>query len=174
MLRSGDSAGIVADLWDGKVEIAFVGFKGDDPRLAFSKIWDDEMVLAVPKGHPWAKRKSVRLSELQNEKFISREHGSGTLDSIRQLLDERHHPADELFKVSMELGSTEAVKEALMAGFGFSILSRISIRHELDEGTIVDVPIRGLKMERGFYEVVHSRRPLHPIARAFHAFLPAG
>jgi DNA-binding transcriptional LysR family regulator len=71
----------------------------------------------------------------------------------------------------MELGSTEAVKEALMAGFGFSILSRISIRHELEEGTIVEVPVRGLNMKRGFYEVFHSRRPLHPIAQAFRDFL---
>jgi DNA-binding transcriptional LysR family regulator len=171
ILRIGDSAGIVADLLDGKVEIAFVGAKSADARLSFTKIWDDEMVLAVPKGHPWSKRKSVELTDLRNEKFISREHGSGTLDSIRQLLAKRHQAADELFKVTMELGSTEAVKEALMAGFGFSILSRISIRHELDEGTIVEVPIRGLKMERGFYEVVHRRRPLHPIAQAFREFL---
>ena len=70
----------------------------------------------------------------------------------------------------MELGSTEAVKEALMAGFGFSILSRISIRHELDQGSIVEVPIRGVKMKRGFYQVFHSRRPFHPIAQAFAIF----
>ena len=58
-----------------------------------------------------------------------------------------------------------------MAGYGVSILSRISIRHELSEGTIVEVPIRGLDMERDFYEVVHSRRPLHPIAQVFREFL---
>lgn len=171
ILRIGDSAGIVSDLLDGKVEIAFVGFKGADARLTFAKIWNDEMVLAVPKDHLWTKRKSVNLTDLAKEKFISREHGSGTLDSIRQLLAKRRRPADALFNISMELGSTEAVKEALMAGFGFSILSRISIRHELEEGTIVEVPIRGLKMERGFYEVFHSRRPLHPIAQAFRQFL---
>jgi DNA-binding transcriptional LysR family regulator len=71
----------------------------------------------------------------------------------------------------MELGSTEAVKEALLAGFGVSILSRVSIRHELAEGSIVEVPIRGLAMERDIYEVFHRRRPLHPIAQAFRQFL---
>jgi len=171
ILRIGDSASIVTELLEGKVEIAFVGFKGADARLTFAKIWHDEMVLAVPKGHPWTKRKTVNLADLPTENFISREHGSGTLDSIHQLLAKRHQPADALFNISMELGSTEAVKEALMAGFGFSILSRISIRHELEEGTIVEVSIRGLKMERDFYEVFHSRRPLHPIAQAFRQFL---
>lgn len=171
ILRIGDSASIVTELLEGKVEIAFVGFKGDDARLTFAKIWDDEMVVAVPKGHPWTKRKTVKVADLRSEKFISREHGSGTLDSIRQLLGKRRQPADDIFNITMELGSTEAVKEALMAGFGFSILSRISIRHELEEGTIVEVPIRGLKLQRGFYQVFHSRRPLHPIAQVFSQFL---
>ena len=65
------------------------------------------------------------------------------------------------------------IKEALMAGFGVSILSRISIRHELAEGTIVEIPVKDLTMERDFYEVFHSRRPLHPIAQAFRSFLKA-
>ncbi len=171
ILRIGDSAGIVADLLDGKVEIGFVGFKGADARLSFEKIWDDEMVLAVPKGHPWTKRKFVDVTDLKNEKFISREHGSGTLDSIHQLLTKRRKAASELLHITMELGSTEAVKEALMAGFGFSILSRISIRHELEEGTIAEVSVRGLTMKRGFYQVIHLRRPLHPIAQVFREFL---
>lgn len=171
ILRIGDSAGVVNDLLEGKVEIGFVGFKGADSRLTFEKIWDDEMVVAVPKGHPWCQRKAITVADLGSEKFISREHGSGTLDSIRQLLGKRKAPAQELFNITMELGSTEAVKEALMAGYGYSILSRISIRHELDEGTIVEVPIRGLKLDRAFYQVFHSRRPLHPIAQTFREFL---
>ena len=171
ILRIGDSARIVEELLDGKVEIGFVGFKGGDSRLSFEKIWDDEMVLAVPRGHPWSRRKGVPLGDLRAEKFISREHGSGTLDTIRQLLAKRRHPADDLLNITMELGSTEAVKEALMAGFGFSILSRISIRHEVKEGTIVEVPIRGLTLKRDFFAVFHKRRPLHPIARAFRDFL---
>jgi DNA-binding transcriptional LysR family regulator len=129
------------------------------------------MVVAVPKGHPWSRRKAIDVKDLRSEKFISREHGSGTLDSIRQLLGVSRESADELLNITMELGSTEAVKEALMAGFGFSILSRISIRHELKDGSIVEVRIRGLKLERGFYEVVHTRRPLHPIAQVFRQFI---
>jgi DNA-binding transcriptional LysR family regulator len=171
ILRIGDSAGVVTDLLEGKVEIGFVGFKGDDERLHFEKIWDDEMVVAVPKGHPWTRRKAIEVADLRSEKFISREHGSGTLDSLRKLLAKRKRPEYELLNISMELGSTEAVKEALMAGYGFSILSRISIQHELDDGNIVEVPIRGLKLDRGFFQVFHIRRPLHPIAQAFRDFI---
>lgn len=171
VLRIRDSAGILEDVLDGKVELGFVGSKRPDARLGFKKLWDDEMVLAVPKGHPWAQRKFIQLSELRTEKFISREHGSGTLESFLQLLAKGRRSLDNLLNISMELGSTEAVKQALRAGFGVSILSRISIQHELAEGTLVEVPIRGLTMERNFYEVTHRHRPLHPIAQAFREFL---
>jgi DNA-binding transcriptional LysR family regulator len=171
ILRIRDSAGIIEDVLDGKVELGFIGSKGNDPRLAFKKIWDDEMVLAVPKGHPWSGRKFVQLADLRSEKFISREHGSGTLESFLHLLAKRRRSLGKLLDISMELGSTEAVKEALRGGFGISILSRISIKYELAEGSLVEVPIRGLTMERDFYEVFHRRRPLHPIAQAFREFL---
>jgi DNA-binding transcriptional LysR family regulator len=171
ILRIRDSAGIIEDVLDGKVELGFIGSKGTDARLAFKKLWDDEMVLAVPKEHPWRERKFVEVTDLRSEKFISREHGSGTLESFGQLLAKGRRSLDELLNISMELGSTEAVKEALRGGFGISILSRISIRHELAAGTLIEVPIRGLAMERGFYEVVHRRRPLHPIAQVFREFL---
>lgn len=171
ILRIGDSADIVEDVLDGKVELGFVGFRGDNGSLSFEKIWDDEMVLAVPPDHPWRRRKSVQLSDLRSEKFISRERGSGTLRSFWRLLAKHRQSPDKLLNIAMELGSTEAVKEALMAGFGISILSRISIRRELAEGSIVEVPIRGLTLKRDFYKVFHRRRPLHPIAQAFRHFL---
>jgi DNA-binding transcriptional LysR family regulator len=118
ILRIGDSAGIVEEVLDGKVEIGFVGFKNADPRLSFDKIWQDEMVLTVPKNHPWSRRKFVQLVDLRAQNFISREHGSGTLDSFRHLLARKRPSADELLNVAMELGSTAAVKEALISGCG--------------------------------------------------------
>jgi DNA-binding transcriptional LysR family regulator len=175
ILRIGDSAGIIDDLLDGKVELGFVGFKAEDARLVFEKIWDDEMILVVPKDHPWTRRQFVQLADLRTEKFISRERGSGTLNSLRRLLSKKNsQSSNELLNISMELGSTEAIKEAIMAGYGVSILSRISIRHELAAGNLVEISIRGLTMQREFYQVYHSRRPLHPIAQAFREFLKQG
>jgi DNA-binding transcriptional LysR family regulator len=90
---------------------------------------------------------------------------------MRQLLAKSGEPADAVLTISMELGSTEAIKEAVLAGYGISILSRIAIRQELADGRLVEVPIRDLVMERGFYEVYHGHRPLHPNAQAFRDFL---
>jgi DNA-binding transcriptional LysR family regulator len=171
ILRIGDSTSVVEEVLDGKVEIGFVGFKNADARLSFEKIWQDQMVLAVPKDHLWSRRNFVRLAELRSQNFISRERGSGTLNSFRSLMAKTRQSADDLINVAMELGSTAAVKEALISGFGVSILSRTAIRRELAEGCLVEIPIRGLKMDRDFYEVCYKRRPLSPVSQAFRNFL---
>jgi len=171
VLRIGDSAGIVEAVLDGEVEIGFVGFKGGDGRLAFQKIWKDEMVLAIPKTHPWARLKAIDVQELRKEGFISREGGSGTLRSFRRLLTRKGHKPEKLLRVSMELGSTEAIKEALIAGFGISILSRTSIRRGLRDGSLKEVRIRGLRLERDFYQVIHRQRALSSVSDAFIQFL---
>ena len=174
ILRIGDSAGIVEEVLDGKVEIGFVGFKNADARLSFDKIWQDEMVLTVSKNHLWSRRKFVQLADLRTENFISREPGSGTLDSFRHLVARKRRSAAKLLNVAMELGSTAAVKEALISGCGISILSRTSISRELADGILVAVPIRGLKMERDFYEVYYKQRPLSPVSQAFRKFVRKG
>jgi len=174
ILRIGDSAGIVETVLDGEVEVGFVGFKGEDRRLSFQKIWRDEMVLTVPKGHPWARHKSVDVSVLAKEGFISREGGSGTWRSIRNLLSRKGQEPEKLLRVIMELGSTEAVKEALIAGLGVSILSRTSIQREIRDGLLKEVAIRGLKLERDFFLLFHRRRPLSPVSQAFIHFLKQG
>lgn len=172
VLRIGDSEGIVQAVLDGAVEIGFVGFKRADRRLTFQKIWKDEMVLAVAKGHRWARLKGIGIAALRSEGFISREGGSGTLRSFQGLLARSGFKGDKTLRVIMELGSTEAVKEALLAGLGFSILSINSIRRELRDGVLKEVPIRGLKkLSRDFYQVLHRERSLSPVSHAFLRFL---
>lgn len=171
VLRIGDSAGIVEAVLDGAVEIGFVGFKGEDGRLSFQKIWKDEMVLVVPRNHSWGRLKAIDLRDLRKVGFISREGGSGTLRSFRRLLARKGHEPEKVLRVMMELGSTEAIKQALIAGFGFSIVSRTSIQREIHGGLLKEVPIHGLKLERDFYQVFHRRRALSAVSQAFMQFL---
>lgn len=174
ILRIGDSAGIVEAVLDGKVELGFVGFKGEDQRLSFQRIWKDEMVLVVPRDHPLARLKTVELKELRNAGFISREGGSGTLRSIQKLLARKGQDPEKLLNVTIELGSTGAIKQALIAGLGISILSRTSIQREIQGGLLKEVPIRGLELGRDFYQVFHRQRTLSPVSQAFIQFLKQG
>jgi DNA-binding transcriptional LysR family regulator len=156
---------------EGKVELGFVGFRRGDPRLSFQKLWQDEMVLAVAKSHPWSGRDFVDISELRAENFVARERGSGTLNSLKELLATQGDSSGDVFNIVMELGSTEAVKQALISGIGFSVLSRTSIRRELAQGILVEIAVRGLKMVRDFYEVARERRPLSPVTEAFRHYV---
>lgn len=171
VLRIGDSAQIIKAVVEGQVELGFVGFKSSDPQLSFERLWKDEMVLVVPHGHAWARAKAIDLKALRGQPFISREGGSGTLGSFRALLGRKGQDPDTLLSVLMELGSTEAIKEALLAGLGVSILSRTSVLREIRSGLLSAVSIRGLKLERDFYQVLHRRRALSPVARAFRSFI---
>lgn len=171
ILRIRDSAEIVQAVLDGDVEIGFIGFRGKDPRLALQKLWKDEMVLAASRNHPLAQLKTVGIESLRTVGFVSREGGSGTLRSFRELLAGKGHDPEALLNVTMELGSTEAIKQALITGLGVSILSKTAIEREVKDGLLKAIPIRGLKLERDFYRVVHRRRSLSPVARAFLQFL---
>ena len=171
ILRIGDSAEIVQAVLDGDVELGFIGFMGKDRRLSFQKLWKDEMVLTVPRNHPLARLKAVELESLREVGFISRENGSGTLRSFRKLLAKKGLDPERLLNVTMQLGSTEAVKQALIAGLGVSILSRTSIQRELRDGLLKTLRIQGLKLERDFYQVFHRQRSLSPVSHAFLQFV---
>ena len=138
ILQIGDSTSIVEAVLDGRVELGYVGFKGKDRRLSFQKMWKDELVLAVPKNHSWATNKVIDIKDFKQGRFISREGGSGTLRSILTLLGRKSQNPAKLLNVTMEMGSTAAIKESIVAGLGVSILSRTSILRELKEGVFKD------------------------------------
>lgn len=171
VLRIGDSAAIVSAILDGTLELGFTGFRTRDERLRYRKTWQDEMIVAVPANHRWAGLKQVALQDLGKERFIAREGGSGTLRSFLQSVAKRGHDPERLLNVGMELGSTAAVKEALMEGFGFSVLSRAAIRREVQQGLIKEVRVKGVDLVRPFYQVTYRERPLAPVSRAFVQFL---
>ncbi len=129
------------------------------------------MVLVVPKRHPWSRLKSIEIKDLSQVSFISRERGSGTLRSFKSQLARKGHVPENLLNVTMELGSTAAIKEALIAGLGVSILSKKSIQRDAEVGVLKIVPIRGFKLERDFYQVYHRSHLLSPVSLAFVHFL---
>jgi DNA-binding transcriptional LysR family regulator len=117
--------------------------------MIVEKLIADELVLIVPAHHPWAKKKEVSISELTKEPFIFREGGSGTRQMIEKFLA-NHGIAPQDLKISMVLGSTEAIKEAVENGLGVSIVSRWAARKENRYGTLSLLKIKEQKMMRDF------------------------
>lgn len=155
---------IVKRILDYSIELSFVGHCYEsDKRLSVKPFHADPMLLIVSKKHPWAKRRSVRLQDLANEPFLLSRKGSGTRNIVEEVLDK----AGVALSKTMELGTTEAVKQAVKAGLGVSILSKHLVKKELETGLIASVPLQGVNLKRDLYLVYHKDRYLSDAARAF-------
>jgi DNA-binding transcriptional LysR family regulator len=119
--------------------------------LIAEELWKDRLVLAVPSGHPWAKKRSVRAAEIAKASFVIREKGSGTREALEECLQAMDGPGLTHLDIAAELGSSEAVKEAVIAGLGISVISVHAIRRELKSGILAALSIEGCPIERSFY-----------------------
>jgi DNA-binding transcriptional LysR family regulator len=140
------------------------------PDMIVEPVMQDELKLIVPAGHDLAERGKVNLEEVMNYPFVLREEGSGTRQVMEgQLQKKKIDPSD--MNVVMELGSTGAVKSAVEAGVGITMLSPSSVQHELALGLVHIVDIRGLEFKRQFY-AIHLKSSLLPLsAVAFLGYL---
>jgi DNA-binding transcriptional LysR family regulator len=150
-VRMGDSDETIEAILNSHVEIGFIGKKPPAGRLEAQTLWKDKMVLAAPASHPWARGSHVRLAELSKEPLVVRERGSATREALENCLKENGLPGLAGMCIAAELGSSEAVKEAVLAGLGVSVLSAYAITRELRGGLLVEVPLRGCKLDRHFY-----------------------
>lgn len=169
-LRIAGSESIAADVLNGKLDMAVIGARWKERGLEWNRIFSDRLVLVVNAGHPWAERSQVALKELQNEPFILRERASGTRRVIEQfLLDQGMNPAD--LQEAAEIGSTAAIKEAVKAGIGISILSDRSVEQDIRDGELKAIPLEGIRFERPFYLIRRLNRELSPVSTVFWEFL---
>jgi DNA-binding transcriptional LysR family regulator len=123
----------------------------------------DELVLIVPPSHPWARRREIQPSLLESERLLVREEGSAT----RQVTERALQRAGGHIKASMELGHTEAIKQAVIAGLGIAFVSIHAIRGELAAGRLRAVRLKGLRIQRHFHIIHNEARTLSASARAF-------
>ncbi len=154
----------------GGLEFGVVGARWNDNGLSWSEIFSDELTLAVHPAHPWASRKNVSLQDVIQEPFILRERASGTRKVFSEILEKNGLKESSLQEVA-EIGSTAAIKEAVKAGIGVSVLSRRAVRDEVDCGRLVTVKIHGNRMYRPFYLIQRKNRELSPVVSVFLEYL---
>ena len=165
-----NTKGIIELLNAGRIDIGLV--EGDVPKqsLDVEKLLEDELVLIMPPDHLWVKRKNISVSELLTQPVILREDGSGT----RQMI-EKHLMANKIspnnLRMSLVLGSTEAIKSAVEHGMGVSILSNWTVKKEVQFGTIKTNTFRDIRFIRNFNIVFHKRGALINTAKDFFDFL---
>lgn len=167
-LEIGNSASVRALLHQGELDVGVVGKQEPAERqLEQDPFLEDELALVVAPEHPWAERREVAPDELAEAGLIAREPGSGTRAAVEAALRQRGCDVPP----AMEIGSTEAIKLAVAAGLGVTILSRCTVAAELRRGELREVRLAGGPIRRCFYLLYpRARRPGGPEA-AFVQFL---
>ncbi len=169
-VQTGDSREMLDNLLADAVELAVVGSRSDDKGINFLPLTSDLLVLAVNTQHPWSRCKAIALDDLERNPLIVRESGSGSGQALQQALQQAGFDPDRL-QVAVRLGSNEAVRQAVLSGFGAAFLSEISIQQELKREELVKVPVIGFTVKRQFWLVTRNRRTASPAALAFAAFM---
>jgi DNA-binding transcriptional LysR family regulator len=165
-LKVAGTAHIAEALLRGELEVGILGARWKNHLLDCEEIFADELVVTVYPGHPLAERKEIDLGELADHPFILREQGSGTrLVMTRELKEHGVDPAR--LRVVAEMGSTEAVRQGIKARLGISILSSLAVLEDLQRGTLVQVPVRGVRIKRSFYLARRKNRQPTPLALSF-------
>lgn len=167
-LYQGDSRETLERLKREEVEFVLVGSRFSEKGFLHQPLTLDTISLVVPAGHPWAGRNAILPEDLLEEPLIFREPGSGTDRAFRDELVKMGFAPDQL-KVSMHLGSNEAVKQAMLNGAGISFLSELSVKTECERGELFVVNVKGLTIFRHFYLITRQGRELSPAAEAFTA-----
>lgn len=164
-----DTDEAISSLEYRRVDLAIVGAKVKADGLTFTRFMDDELVLIVPSGHRWEKRKTVSVADLLTEPFVMRESGSGTRMVLGKILRDMSIKPESL-NISTIVGSTTAVKEAVRSGLGISLVSKFSVVKDVSHGLLHALKIKDVKFERPFY-IVTDRRTLSPVCSAFIQYL---
>lgn len=138
----------------------------DEHEVVVQAILPNPLVVLARSDHLLAGEKEVPFARLANEPFLMREPGSGTR-MVTQKLFEQHGLTP---KIRMELSTNEAIREAILAGLGVSILSRYSLGFEAEQTRLTCLDVEGFPLESYWHFVYPVGKQLSVAARAFMDF----
>lgn len=128
---------------------------------------ENPLVVLAPVNHPLAKQKNIPIQALSDETFIMREPGSGTRRAVQKLFDEKEVDVH----VKLELGSNEAIKQAIIGGLGVSVLSRHTLISASERSEITILDVEHFPIRRNWYFVYPSGKQLSIVASTYMEYL---
>jgi DNA-binding transcriptional LysR family regulator len=148
-----------------EVDVAIAGRPPEDERIAGHSFLDNEIALIGAPGDPLAGARAVRPEELGRRVWLMRESGSGTRLLVAEFLSDH-----DLRPQTLTLGSNGAIKAAVRLGLGLSLQSRVAVEHELSDGTLAEIHVRGGLPRREWYALHSATVPPRPAVEQFLAF----
>jgi aminoethylphosphonate catabolism LysR family transcriptional regulator len=160
VLSLGNSTGILADLVATKLDVALVAELPGDSRLLAVPLRRDPILAILPAEHILARRRALRLQDLAGELLILREPGSVTRKVVERCFAEFDLTPSRV----MEIGSREAVREAVAAGLGIGF---VSASETMPDPRVILLPVYGVRMEMDEYLVCLQDRRRVAVVKAF-------
>jgi DNA-binding transcriptional LysR family regulator len=171
-LRVANTDAVVAMVADNSIDLGVVEGEVDNQLLRIERCQQDELQVIVPPEHPLCGHESIKPLDLTLYPFIHREAGSGTRSVIERYFSDVGID-ESAINCPFELGSTEAIKGAVQAGVGVTIVSRATLSKELSLAQLVAIPLEPPLM-RSFYFVrqrqkfrTHLMDELFELARTY-------
>jgi DNA-binding transcriptional LysR family regulator len=154
-------------LADNEDDLYILGQPPEDLDAVAEPFLPNPLVVLAPAAHPLAGLERISLARLAQEPFLLREPGSGTRMAIERLFAEQGLRP----RVRMELGSNEAIKQAIVGGLGVSVLSEHTLVMDAPAGQIAVLDVEGFPIQRHWYLVYPAGKQLSVVARAFREHL---
>lgn len=166
-LKASNRARIVERMEANEDDIYIMATLPENLDIEVHPFLKDELVMFAHPKHPLVGKKQIPLEQLLRERIISREAGSGIRMTFERLLAEKELKIEPY----MELGSGEAIKQAVMSGIGIAMLSTFSLKLELESHRLVLLDVESLPIKRNWYAVHRRGKHLTPAALKFIEFL---
>jgi DNA-binding transcriptional LysR family regulator len=150
-----------------ETDLVIMGKPPRNMELVAESFMDNPLVVIAPPGHPLAKERDIPLKRLQEETFLVREIGSGTRSAMERFFVEHGVSLSS----TMEMSSSEAIKQGVEAGLGFGLLSLHTLDMELALKRLVILDVRELPILRKWYIMHRSGKRLSAVAQSFKDFV---
>lgn len=158
---------IISRLTENLDDLYVMSQPPENIEVTCQPILENPLVVLAPANHPLAGERNIPLERMAEEPFIMREPGSGTRKAVQELFDEHNLT----LKVQLDLGSNEAIKQAIAGGLGISILSCHTIALEGSTSQLTILDVQKFPIERYWYAVSPSGKQLSIVARTFLDYL---
>lgn len=165
-LEVANRASVFERVLEHEADVAIAGRPPDDERIAGIAFLKNELALIVAPDDALAGAKSVRPEQLADRVWLMREPGSGTRQLVSEFLAEH-----ELRPQTLTLGSNGAIKEAVRLDLGVSLQARLAVEHELADGKLAEVSVRGGLPQRQWYALHSATVPPRPAVQQFLEFV---
>jgi DNA-binding transcriptional LysR family regulator len=159
-----DSRGIVDRVSKQELLLGIVGAKLGNEQIHYIPFVEDELI--VISSPSLIKSSRIPLKELIKFPMVLREEGSGTRRETEKILEGKGISLESI-KITGIFGSTDAIKQAVKAGIGFSILSKFAVIDELKHRILKEIKLTDIHMKRKFYIITHKKRTLPPAYAVF-------